>query len=85
MACSASMLCGSPRKTCLLPGQRRRMLASHSTDPRLMGLDIATTIYLPSRIESGRGVFATSSLALEPIEASASPWERYQRVIFLAC
>ena len=57
IAGAASMLCGSPQKTGLLSGQRRRMLASHRTDLRLMGLDIATTRDFPARIESGRGVF----------------------------
>ena len=77
--------CRSPQKTCLLSGQRRRMLTSQSTDLRIMGFDITTTIYFPARIERVWGCFPMFLLVLEPFEASASPWDRYHTVMYMAC
>ena len=51
------MPCGSQHKTSLLSGQRRLMLLSPRTDLRIMGLDIKTMIYFPSRMQGVMEVF----------------------------
>ena len=79
------MRCGSPQKTGLLSGQRRRMLASHRTNLRLMGLEIATTRDFPARIESGRGVFPHVCIGVGAHRGVREPLGEISEGDFLAC
>jgi hypothetical protein len=67
------MPCGSLHKTCLLSGQRKHMLVSQSTNPRLMGLDITTMIYFPAPIERGIEVFPYAFVGLGALQGVREP------------